>query len=205
MPSKAIAPELASVKEIAVSNQTPEHFGDPRIPAQLDTATPHVFRIADAEALNFDGGSIRQASEDNFPILVGQQASIAMLDLEPGCIREPHWHPSAWEANIVVKGTAKWTVLEPLGYSRQFEATVGDVVFAPQGALHYFENVGSDTLTLIIVFNASTIESRDDVGIASSISAVPPDVMAALFGVPVATFADLPVVRGSTPIVRRRT
>ncbi|MDT5191031.1 MAG: oxalate decarboxylase, partial [Mycobacterium sp.] len=47
-----------------------------------------------------DGGSLQQADEDNFPILKGQEASILLLTLQVGGIREPHWHPSAWEINL---------------------------------------------------------------------------------------------------------
>jgi len=61
------------------------------------------------------GGSFKQANEDNFPILKGQEASILLLTLQPGGIREPHWHPSAWELNIVTSGVAAWVVIDGNG------------------------------------------------------------------------------------------
>ncbi|MFA4081398.1 cupin domain-containing protein [Mycobacteroides salmoniphilum] len=180
-------------------------FGDPRIPAELNTAQPHMFHLGALAPQTFDGGDLRQAHEGNFPILTGQQASIVMVTLQPGGIREPHWHPSAWEINIITGGVAKWTLLDPEGHSETFDAHVGDVVFAPQGSLHYFENKGAEDLKLLIVFNASTAEGKDDIGIGASISKLPPDVLAAVFGVPTETFAKFKKIDESITILRRPT
>lgn len=178
-------------------------FGDPRIPAELNTAQPHLFHLSALAPTTFDGGDLRQAHERNFPILTGQQASVVMVTLQPGGIREPHWHPSAWEVNVITGGVATWTLLDPEGHSETFDAHVGDVVFAPQGSLHYFENKGTEDLRLLIVFNASTEEGKDDIGIGASISKLPPDVLAALFGVPAETFSTFKKINESLTILRR--
>ncbi|OHU21321.1 cupin [Mycobacteroides franklinii] len=178
-------------------------FGDPRIPAELNTAQPHLFHLGALTPQTFDGGDLRQAHEGNFPILTGQQASIVMVTLQPGGIREPHWHPSAWEINVITSGVAKWTLLDPEGHSETFDAHVGDVVFAPQGSLHYFENKGTEDLKLLIVFNASTAEGKDDIGIGASITKLPPDVLAAVFGVPTETFSKFKKINESVTILRR--
>ena len=76
--------------------------------------------------------------------------------LRPGGIREPHWHPSAWEVNYVISGEARWSVVEPEGYHDTFQARASDLVFLPQGSFHYFENGRDDQdLTVLIVFNTS--------------------------------------------------
>src|SRR6476620_5199756 len=56
----------------------------------------------------------------------------------PGGIREPHWHPSAWELNIVTSGVAAWVVIDGNGNHESFDQHVGEIVFAPQGSFHYF-------------------------------------------------------------------
>ncbi|EFV12873.2 hypothetical protein HMPREF9336_02360 [Segniliparus rugosus ATCC BAA-974] len=189
--------------ERGVPDEDAARFGDPRIPAELDTKQPHLFHLSALEPTRFDGGELRQASEANFPILTGQKASVVMVTLEKGGIREPHWHPSAWEINVVVSGKAKWSILEPEGHHEQFDAGPGDVIFAPQGDLHYFENPYDEPLKVLIVFNASTQEGKDDIGLASAISAIPPDVLATVFGVPAEHFAQLKKVDKSMTIVRR--
>jgi oxalate decarboxylase len=180
-------------------------FGDPRLPAELNTAQTHVFHLGALPPTTFDGGSLRQAHEGNWPILTGQQASVVMVTLQPGGIREPHWHPSAWEVNVITGGVATWTLLDPLGHAESFEAHPGDVIFAPQGSLHYFENKGNEDLNLLIVFNASTEEGRDDIGIGASISKLPPDVLAAVFGVPAGTFSAFKKIDKSLTIIQRPT
>ncbi|ORW04558.1 cupin domain-containing protein [Mycobacterium kyorinense] len=177
-------------------------FGDPRIPAELITDQSHVFRLGALPTTDFDGGSLRQAHEDNFPILKGQQASVVFVTLQPGGIREPHWHPSAWEISVVVSGVATWTLLDPQGHDESFDAHPGDVVFAPQGSLHYFENKGREDLHVIIVFNASTQEGKDDIGIGASISKLPPRVLSAVFGVPAETFNSFKKIDKSITILK---
>ncbi len=178
-------------------------FGNPRIPAELGYTHSHLFRLGQLDPTTFDGGHLQQAHEGNFPILTGQQASVVLVTLEPGGIREPHWHPSAWEINVITRGVATWTLLDPLGNSETFEARPGDVVFAPQGSLHYFENKGPDEMSLMIVFNASTEEGKDDIGIGASISKLPPDVLAAVFKVPAETFSTFKKIDDSITITKR--
>lgn len=178
-------------------------FGDPRIPAELGYDHTHLCRLGAVEPTVFDGGHLRQAHRGNFPILTGQEASVVMVTLEPGGIREPHWHPSAWELTITTRGTASWTLLDPLGHSESFDAEVGDVVFAPQGSLHYFENKGTTDLDVLVVFNASTEEGKDDIGIGASVSKLPPEVLSAIFGVPPETFTAFRKIDKSVTITRR--
>ena len=163
-------------------------FGDPRIPAETITNKSHLFHLGASPVTSFDGGSFQQADEQNFPILTGQQASIVLLTLQPGGIREPHWHPSAWEINIVTKGVAYWVLVDGNGNHESFEQKVGDVVFAPQGSFHFFENRGADDMKIVIIQNTSAAESDDNIGIGESISKLPPRVLSAIFGVPAATF-----------------
>ncbi|WP_422743456.1 cupin domain-containing protein [Mycobacterium sp. WMMD1722] len=163
-------------------------FGDPRIPAETITSESHLFRLGAQPPTTLDGGSFQQADEDNFPILKGQEASILMLTLQPGGIREPHWHPSAWEINLVTSGVATWVVIDGNGNQEAFDQHVGDVVFAPQGSFHYFENGGPAELSIVIIQNTSAAEGKDNIGIGQSLSSLPPRVLSAVFGVPAETF-----------------
>ncbi len=111
------------------------------VPREI-TSQSHLFHLGAQDPTTHDGGSYQQANEDNFPILKGQEASILLLTLQPGGIHEPHWHPSAWELNIVTSGVATWVVIDGNGNHESFDQDVGDIVFAPQGSFHYFENRG---------------------------------------------------------------
>ena len=177
-------------------------FGDPRIPAETITSQSHVFRLGEQPKSVHDGGWFQQANEDVFPILKGQEASLLLLTLEPGGIREPHWHPSAWELNIVTSGVATWIMIDGNGNYEAFEQKVNDIVFAPQGSFHYFENRGSEDLSIIIIQNTSAPEDKDNIGIGESLSRLPPRVLSAVFGVPEDTFSKFKKIDNSIVILR---
>jgi len=177
-------------------------FGDPRIPAETITSQSHLFHLGALAPTTYSGGSLQQAHEDNFPILKGQEASIQLITLQPGGIREPHWHPSAWEINLVTGGVATWVLIDGNGNHESFEAHVDDLVFAPQGSFHYFENRGSADLNVLIIQNTSAPEDKDNIGIGQSLSKIPPRVLAAVFGVSTDTFSSLKKIDDAVVILR---
>jgi len=166
-------------------------------PAAGAAASPHLFHLTQADKDQYDGGYLQGANEQTFPILAGQNGAVYFVQLAPGGIREPHWHPSAWELNYIVSGTANWTILgsHPDGSYHQdpFTAGPGDLVFAPTGFFHYFANASTtEPLNVLVVFNSSTPEPNDDLGIVASFNSIPRDILAASFGVPVSAFAAIP-------------
>lgn len=177
-------------------------FGDPRIPAETIDSQSHLFHLSALAPTTYDGGSLQQAHEDNFPILKGQEASIQLITLQPGGIREPHWHPSAWEINLVTGGVATWVLIDGNGNHESFEAHVDDLVFAPQGSFHYFENRGSEDLTVLIIQNTSAPEEKDNIGLGQTVSKIPPRVLAAVFGVSPDTFSSLKKIDDAVVILR---
>lgn len=170
-----------------------------------DPKHKHLFHLGGMAASRYDGGELRGAAADNWKVLAGQQASVYFARLKPGGVREPHWHPSGWEMNFVISGRVRWSLVGPGGTSDAFEGEAGDLVFAPQGHFHYFENASAtDDLVVLIVFNTSAGEPDDDIGLVESLSAVPPDVLAAVFGAPKEVFANLPAKKDRVVIARKQ-
>ncbi|MGW4772930.1 cupin domain-containing protein [Nocardia sp. NPDC004278] len=189
----------ANETDLAITNE---------INANLNNAR-HLFKITAAEPQQFDGGNLRGATEDNFPVLSGQNGAVYLVRLEVGGIREPHWHPTAWELNYVVSGSAKWTILGTHldGSYRNdvFEAGQGDLVFAPQGFFHYFENARTDMpLDVLIIFNTSVREGSDDIGIKAALNAIPRDVLATTLGIPASALDAIPTDIAPVVITKRR-
>ncbi|WP_374023352.1 cupin domain-containing protein [Mycobacterium sp. HNNTM2301] len=179
-------------------------FGNPRVPAETVTSQPHLCHLGALPRDTYDGGWLQQADEQNFPILTGQEASVVLLTLHPGGIREPHWHPSAWEINLVTKGVAAWVVVDGNGNHEKFDQHVGDVVFAPQGSFHYFENRGTDDMKIVIIQNTSAPEAKDNIGIGESLSKLPPRVLSAVFGAPATVFESFRKSNEAIVVLRRR-
>lgn len=174
------------------------------IPPPNPPTNPFLCHLSQLERTSYNGGYLQGANEQTFPIMAGQNGSLYLLSLDGGAVREPHWHPTAWEANYVISGKAQWSVLSTHpggGYANsQFDVAAGDLVFIPQGYFHYFQNA-SDTepLLLLIAFNTSVVEPADDIGIVGSISAIPDAVLDLVFQVAPGTFAQIP--KNFTPVV----
>lgn len=169
-----------------------------------DANHPHIFHLQSAKAAVFEGGSLQGANSENWPILVNQKGSVYLIRLKVGGIREPHWHPSAWELNYIISGKVRWSFVGPNSSQDVLEGGAGDLIMVPQGHFHYFENASAtEDLIVLATFNTDSVEPKDDVALAQSISSIPPSVMAAIFGVDVSVFKNLPVVKHRLPIVKR--
>jgi oxalate decarboxylase len=76
------------------------------------------------------GGLVRGASVRQFP--VSQNIAGASMRLQPGCLRELHWHTTAAELGYVVSGSCRTTVLSPDGAATDTFGP-GDVWYFPSG------------------------------------------------------------------------
>lgn len=179
---------------------------DSKVVNGVDSSCPYLFHLAALTPNTFDGGNLRGGNEDNWPVLAGQNAAAYFFRFEPGGIREPHWHLSTWEMNYVVSGKVKWAIQGLQQEHYTFEAGKGDIVFIPQGFFHYFENGSDDEeLVVLVVFNSSVPEPRNDLGIVNALSLMPNDVMAAVFGVASDFFSNLPKIEKPVTIVKKQS
>src|SRR5256714_8766696 len=82
-----------------------------------------------------------------------------VLDLEPGALRELHWHPNADEWQYVIEGDVCVTMFASGGRFRIELLHAGDVGYIPQGYGHSIENVGNSTSRILIGFNNGIYQS----------------------------------------------
>lgn len=78
--------------------------------------------------------------------------SAAFVEVEPGGMRELHWHPKAAEWQYYIQGEANMTVFNSMGLARTFDFKAGDVGVVPIVAGHYVKNTGNETLKFVEVF-----------------------------------------------------
>lgn len=209
----AAQPDEAAHRHAAVVARGQDTHGQPKADT-LDEAArqggggadpkhPHLFHLASAAGRNCESGSLQGAIAANWSILAGQQGSAHLARLKPGGVREPHWHPSAWELNFVVSGEVRWSLVGPNGTHDAFEG--GAATWCSRKAvLRCFENArNTEELVVLIAFNASTSEPEDGVGIAASMGALSDDVLGAVFGTPPEMFAKLPRTTERVVIARK--
>src|SRR5712691_11279249 len=79
----------------------------------------------------------KEATVEEFPISKGI-AGVSMK-LEPGAMRELHWHATAAEWAFVDTGRVRTTVFGPGGYAETNDFEPGDVWYFPRGHGHMLE------------------------------------------------------------------
>lgn len=147
----------------------------------------HRYRFLASQPQVFEGGTLRLASEVEFPI--STTVTGALLTIKPGGMRELHWHPHAAEWQYYLKGSGRMTVFGSHGRARTDEFATGDVGYVPQGYGHYIENTGTDDLEVLLVLNSGVYQS---ISITAWFANTPPEVLATNFGKPASTFAGFP-------------
>jgi oxalate decarboxylase len=135
----------------------------------------------------FAGGREWRVDSTNFPISTSMAAVV--LDLEPGALRELHWHPTADEWQYVIAGDISVTMFGSGGRFRTETLSQGDVGYIPQGYGHSVENVGSTGCRVLIGFNAGVYAAID---LSQWIAGNPADILATNFGKPAELFEQFP-------------
>jgi oxalate decarboxylase len=133
------------------------------------------------------GGREWRVGQDKFPI--STTVTGVILDLEPGALRELHWHPNADEWQYVLRGQVDVTMFGSHGRFRIETLPKGYVGYIPQGYGHSVENKGKDPARLLIAFNTGHYQAIDlSVWLASN----PDYLLRDNFGVPEAVIERLP-------------
>ncbi|KAK4934923.1 hypothetical protein LTR66_015524 [Elasticomyces elasticus] len=111
-------------------------------------------RLSQQEPLNTTGGQVRIAdSKRNFHI--SKTVAAAHLTLNPGAMREMHWHPTADEWSFVISGRARVTIFASEGNARTQDYQAGDVGIVPRNMGHFIENLSDDEpVELLEIFRA---------------------------------------------------
>ena len=124
------------------------------------------------------GGSVRIADAGNFP--VSDKIAAALVEVEPGGMREMHWHPNADEWQYWIEGRGRMTVFASGSKARTFDYRAGDVGFVPFAMGHYVENTGGGTLRYLELFPSARYE---DVSLTQWLAMTPRELVQAHTGV----------------------
>jgi oxalate decarboxylase len=126
--------------------------------------------------------TVTKVTGDNFPVLKGNQAAVFYLVMKPGAVREPHWHPDAWELDVPLPGNGRLGVVNPNDtWTAQAITPGSEIGFIPQGYAHYIENIGKDDVRWMIVFNNTY---PDDIGLPTMFGGMPTHAFTQTFGIP---------------------
>jgi oxalate decarboxylase len=135
---------------------------------------PYSHRLAAQQPIEAPGGRVRIVDAATFP--VATTIAAALVDIDPGAMRELHWHPTADEWQYYVTGKARMTVFASDGTARTFDYQAGDVGYVPFAMGHYIENTGTEPVRFLEMFRS---DRYADVSLNQWLALTPPALVQA--------------------------
>lgn len=167
-----VPPALERDRVVSPSGDVPRTFKH-RMLAQVPT--------------HFKGGTVRVADSTNFA--ASTSISAALVEIEPGGLRELHWHPNNDEWQYFLSGFGRMGVYASSGAARTFDFRSGDVGYVPFAYGHYLENLGNEPLVFLELFRDPRFE---DVSATQWMANTPPQVSADTINMPRSMIEALP-------------
>ncbi len=170
----------------------PGSLDSDRIPNREQVPQWFSHHMMAQEPERFNGGTIRVTDSRNFP--AATQIAAALVEVEPGAMREIHWHPNGDEWQYYLEGEARMTVFAAESTARTFDFQAGDVGYVPMSMAHYVENTGTTALRFLEVFVSDRFT---DVSLAQWLALTPHELVAAHLNLDRALVDAIPAQRRS--------
>ena len=171
---------LAGDRVVAPAGEVPRAYG---------------YRLSAQEPFEVSGGRVWIVDSSNFPI--SKTIAAALVEVDPGGLRELHWHPNGDEWQYYLGGRGRMTVFASSGKARTFDYQAGDVGYVPFAMGHYVENTGDEPLRFLEMFRSDRFA---DVALSQWMALTPPQLVKAHLNIAQQTIDALPKVK---PVVVR--
>jgi oxalate decarboxylase len=161
----------------AMAGGTPEPSFGPAPPPLAGPELPSFrFPLGSLPTKTFNGGTAKEATVAEFP--VSEKLAGVYMTLEPGGLRELHWHANAAEWAYVIEGRCRVTTIDPQNQCEIVECGPGDVWYFPRGHGHSIQRPGPGTCTFVLVFDNGYFSEFGTFSITDWLGHTPPDVLA---------------------------
>ena len=124
--------------------------------------------------IKMKNGTARITDSKVFP--ASKTIAAALVEVEPGGMRELHWHPNSDEWQYYISGQARMGVFGASGQARTFDFQANDVGYVPFAMGHYIENTGNTTLRFLEMFKSDHFA---DVSLNQWLALTPPELVRA--------------------------
>jgi len=128
----------------------------------------------------YQGGTSKMVNVDAFP--ASKSVAGVFMTLEPGGLRELHWHANAAEWSYVFEGNMRVTILDPSGRSQIADLGPGDLWYFPKGYAHSLEGRGPGTATFLLAFDNGAFDEFATFDITDWIAHTPKEIVAKSLG-----------------------
>ncbi len=134
----------------------------------------YVHHLLAQNPVEAPGGSARIVDSSNFA--AASTIAAAYVEVEPGAMRELHWHPNTDEWQYYIGGQGRMTVFASSGKARTFDYRAGDVGYVPFAMGHYVENTGDEPLRFLELFRSDRFA---DISLSQWLALTPPELVRA--------------------------
>jgi len=148
------------------------------------------FELEKSEGRVMGGSYGKEATVAQLPISKGI-AGVSMR-MEPGVMRELHWHATAAEWAFVTEGRVRTTVIDPQGCSETNDFEPGDIWYFPRGHGHVIETLGDKPCHFVLVFDNGYFSEFGTFSITDWLGHAPKELLAKNFRLPASTFDSFP-------------
>lgn len=129
------------------------------------------FNFSQQPLTRYDGGTTKQVGTYNFPVSKGMAG--VYMTLEPGALRELHWHAFAAEWAYVMEGRTRVTLTSPEGEVQIADVDAGGLWYFPRGWGHSIEGLGPGTAKFLLVMNDGSFKEGSTFSITDWIAQTP--------------------------------
>ena len=156
------------------ASTVPGSLTSDKIPGANQVSQTFSHRMMAQKPIKTKSGTVRITDSSVFP--ASKTIAAALVEVEPGGMRELHWHPNADEWQYYIEGQARMGVFGASGQARTFDYQAGDIGYVPFAMGHYIENTGTTPLRFLEMFKSSYFA---DVSLNQWLALTPPELVKA--------------------------
>ncbi|SHN78284.1 cupin domain-containing protein [Bradyrhizobium erythrophlei] len=157
-------------------SEVPGPLGPDRLRGAKPVPLTFKHQLMAQDPIRTKGGTVRIADSSVFK--ASKNIAVALVEIEPGGMRELHWHPNVDEWQYYIEGQARMGVFAAQGAARTFDYRAGDVGYVPFAMGHYIENTGNTPVRFLEMFRSSYYA---DLSLDQWMALTPPQLLRAHF------------------------
>ena len=144
--------KAGAIREMHWHKVTEWSFEADRVAGAGRVPKSYSHRLMDHKPVATKGDRVRIVDSAVFPATT--TISAALVEVEPGGMRELHWHPDSDELQYYLEGQSRMTVYASGSAADTFDYQPGDVGYVPRSMTHYIDNTGDSLLRYLEVWKS---------------------------------------------------
>jgi oxalate decarboxylase len=196
-PALANLPRDPNHERYMFNGEVPPALAKDVVRAPAGDAMPMTWRLLEQEPVEVPGGRVRIVDSTTFH--AASTIAAALVELDPGAMRELHWHPTNDEWQYYISGQAKMTVFASSGKARTFDYQAGDVGYVPFAMGHYILNTGTEPVRFLEMFRSDRFA---DISLNQWLALTPPELVQAHLNLDQSTTSAITANKGKPYIIQ---